>query len=378
MTQSFRTIPIAREASNMASKNGVDCGLGHACTFCSREETCDLDKSYHNRILIETRLADIGQIILVMANKGGVGKSTVSANLAVGLAQRGFRVGLADADIHGPNQSRFFGLVGAHTKLHDTGLEPLQFQAKGMAYPIRIGSLGFLMEDDITPIVWRDAYKHDFMHHLVGSFNWSGPEFLVVDMPPGTGNELITLCDMLEGANVAAVLVTTPQAIAQMDSLKAAQFCQDRGLPIIGAVENMAGVICPHCNGEFHIFPNDTLDTALQNMGISRIGTLPLAPELALGSDQGEPVMTSMPDSAVAAAFESIVSACVRTGEASFGVSVAHGMTEVFSQNLSDEALLQELANLPPESAALADEIKELLSAESERLRTATYNGGPD
>src|SRR5690554_3048550 len=131
-----------------------DCQRGHACQFCPQEPDCVLDKSRHDKLLIESRLAHIDQIILVMANKGGVGKSTVSANLAAGLAARGYRVGVADADIHGPNQSRFFGFVGAHVRLSGKGLEVCNFAAGSLQHPIKVGSLAFLMEKDDTPIVW--------------------------------------------------------------------------------------------------------------------------------------------------------------------------------------------------------------------------------
>src|SRR5690606_30347118 len=198
-----------------------DCGRGHACQFCPQEQTCRLDKGHHEKHLLEARLAQIGQIIMVMANKGGVGKSTLSANLAAGLAARGYRVGVADADIHGPNQSRFFGFVGERVRLAHNGLTPPAFSAPALEHPIRVGSLAFMMETDDTPIVWRDAYKHDFMHQLIGSFDWGALDFLVIDMPPGTGNELITLSDLLEGHDVAVLLATTPQEVALMDSLKA-------------------------------------------------------------------------------------------------------------------------------------------------------------
>lgn len=353
----------------------IECGLGHACTFCPQEVTCSLEKSRHNRVLIENRLSEINQIIIVLSNKGGVGKSTVSTNLAAGLALRGFRVGVADADIHGPNQSVFFGFAESHTKLDDAGLKPLEFSAENVSNPVRIGSLAFLMDDDTTPIVWRDAYKHDFIHHLVGSFNWNSLDFLIVDMPPGTGNELITLSDMLEGSNLAAVLVTTPQAVAQMDTLKAARFCKERGIPIVGAVENMAGVICPHCNGEFHIFPNDKLDAALRSMGVEKLTSIPLAPELALRSDSGEPVVTSAPKSAVAATFGPLIEACVRLGQQSFDGSVAHGLHDAFSQNLANAELMQRLASLPEGGVAMGKEIAELLDQELERLRSAAIGG---
>ena len=350
-----------------------DCNLGHACQFCPQEDTCALDKPNHNRRLIEARLEAIDQIIIVLANKGGVGKSTVSANLAAGLATRGFRVGMADADIHGPNQSRFFGFAGAHTRTTATGLQTHDFEAKGIAEPLRVGSLAFLLADDTVPIVWRDAYKHDFIHHLIGSFDWGPLDFLVIDMPPGTGNELITLCDMLEGANVSSVLVTTPQAVAQMDSLKAGRFCRERGLPVIGAVENMAGVVCPHCAGEFHVFPEAGLTEALDALDIPRIAQIPLAPELAVGSDKGAPVVTAQPEGLAATAFGPLVDAVAALGQAEFGGAVARSLEDVFGKNLADDEMTAALEALPEDArAAMAEEIGALLDGEAARVQGAT------
>lgn len=349
-----------------------DCGLGHACQFCPDEATCNLDKPYHNRRLIETRLEQIDQIVVVLANKGGVGKSTVSANLAAGLAQRGFRVGIADADVHGPNQSRFWGFAGRHTRSTSEGLGTLDFTDPGIAHPVKVGSLAFLLSEDSVPVVWRDAWKHDFIHHLVGSFDWGPLDFMVIDMPPGTGNELITLCDMLEGANVSSVLVTTPQAIAQMDSLKAGRFCRERGLPVIGAVENMAGVVCPHCDGAFHVFPEAGLPEALAALDIDRVARIPLAPELAAASDDGAPVVVSRPDSAASGAFAPLIAAVAALGRAEFGGAVARTLKDVFAQNLSDDGMQAALADLPEEArAALEGEIAAMLGGEASRLQEA-------
>lgn len=350
----------------------LDCSLGHACQFCPQEATCGLDKPHHNRRLIEARLEDIDQIVLVLANKGGVGKSTVAANLAAGLATRGFRVGMADADIHGPNQSRFFGFAGQHTRITHLGLRTLDFSASAIAHPLRVGSLAFLLSEDTVPIVWRDAWKHDFVHHLIGSFNWGPLDFLIVDMPPGTGNELITLCDMLEGANVSSVLVTTPQAVAQMDSLKAARFCRERGLPVIGAVENMAGVVCPHCAGEFHVFPDAGLADALAGMGIARVAQIPLAPVLASASDAGAPVVAASPDCAAARAFEPLIESVAALGRAEFGGAVARTLEDVFAQNLADAKMQEALATLPEEARSqLKKGIAELLGDENVRVQGA-------
>lgn len=350
----------------------LDCSLGHACQLCPQETTCPLDKPHHNKVLIEARLAEIGQIIIVMANKGGVGKSTITANLAAGMAQRGFRVGVADADIHGPNQSRFFGFAGAKTRVGYQGVQTHDFKAADLQYPVKVGSLAFLLEDDTTPVVWRDSYKHDFIHHLLGSFDWGPLDFLIIDMPPGTGNELITLCDVLEGSNSAAVLVSTAQAVAQMDSLKAARFCAERGLPVIGAVENMAGVICPHCTEEFHLFPDAGLGEALGKMGIDRVAKIPLAPELAQGSDGGKPVVTTHPDHLVSTAFRPLIEAVVDYARTDFSRAVAGTLSDVFAQNLQDEALQSAIEALPADQRAdLGEELAALLGQETSRLRSA-------
>lgn len=344
-----------------------DCGRGHACQFCPEEPSCRLEKGHHEKRLLETRLGQIGQIIMVMANKGGVGKSTVSANVAAGLAARGYRVGVADADIHGPNQSRFFGFVGDRVRLGQYGLTPRAFTAPEVEHPVKVGSLAFMMETDDAPIVWRDAYKHDFMHHLVGSFDWGPLDFLVIDMPPGTGNELITLADLLEGHDVAALLATTPQEVALMDSLKAVRFCQERGLPLLGVVENMAGVTCPHCGGGFHLFPRAHLAEALAEVGVDSLAQIPLSPALASGSDAGRPIVIDAPDSPEARAFQPAVDACIARARESFAAAAA-GSLQAMHQEAQDSPELEEaLAAVPPEQRdALRAELAELLGSASQ------------
>ncbi|WP_417543578.1 P-loop NTPase [Marinobacter sp.] len=339
-----------------------DCGRGHACQFCPEEEQCRLDKGQHEKRLIESRLAQIGQIIMVLANKGGVGKSTVSANVAAGLAAQGYRVGVADADIHGPNQSRFFGFVGQRVRLSKHGLPPKDFELFGLEHPVKIGSLAFMMERDDTPIVWRDAYKHDFMHHLIGSFDWGPLDFLVIDMPPGTGNELITLADMLEGHDVAALLATTPQEVALMDSLKAVRFCQERGMPLIGVVENMAGVTCPHCSGHFHVFPRSHLAEALAAADVESVAQIPLSLALSSGSDTGVPIVLSERDSPEAQAFAPAVAACLAHAQAGFAEAAKQSLQGLTQAGLESDELQQALDAVPPEQReALRQQLESLL-----------------
>ncbi|WP_298717544.1 Mrp/NBP35 family ATP-binding protein [uncultured Oceanisphaera sp.] len=345
----------------------ADCGLGHACQFCPKEPECTLDKPHHEKRLLELRLAQIGQIILVMANKGGVGKSTVSANLAAGLAARGFRVGVADADIHGPNQSRFFNQVGQRVRVSERGLDTLSCFGDRLPHPVQVGSLAFMMERDDTPIVWRDAYKHDFMHHLIGSFDWGPLDFLVVDMPPGTGNELITLSDLLEQQAVAAVIATTPQQVALMDSLKAIRFCQERGLPLLGVVENMAGVTCPHCGGEFQLFPRAHLAEALDELGVESLASIPLSPLLAMASDSGAPVTMDQPESPEARAFSPVVDACIEHARQESRQAASEELQALVTANAEElEALL---SDVPEEDRAQARrDLEALLAGEHDRL----------
>ena len=341
-----------------------DCGRGHACQFCPEDAQCRLDKSHHEKRQLEHRLDAVGQIIMVMANKGGVGKSTVSASLAAGLAARGYRVGVADADVHGPNQSRFFGFAGARVRIGKNGLTPLAFTAEQLQHQIRVGSLAFMMESDDAPIVWRDSYKHDFMHHLLGSFDWGELDFLLIDMPPGTGNELITLSDLLEGQNVAAMLVTTPQQVALMDSLKAVRFCQERGMPLLGVVENMAGVSCPHCGNEFHLFPREHLAAALAEAGTNSLAQIPFSPALASGSDSGQPLLLQQPDSIEAKAFEPAITACIEQARASFAAQAASSIRGLQQQAMVAPELQAALAQVAPgQRADLEQQLHELLGA---------------
>ena len=348
----------------------IDCGLGHACNFCKLENDCALDKPAHNRRLIEDRLQAIGGVILVLANKGGVGKSTVAANLAASLAARGHRTALADADIHGPNAAQFFGQQGEHVKVGERGIHPRRYRFADGGRELPIGSLGFFLGGPDVPVVWRDAYKFDYVHHLVGSYDWGTLDFLVVDMPPGTGNELITLCDILEGVETRALLVTTPQAVALLDTLKAARFCRERGLPVAGVVENMAGMTCPHCDGHIEMFPRDPLADRLGENGIETLVRLPFSPALAFASDAGRPAADDRDrqgDEAgrFALLAERLVAAFAREQSAAMSGELA----ESLGVDAQTEAIETALAEQPGiDQAAIRAEIQALIDGEVERL----------
>ncbi len=271
------------------AQDNEDCGRGHACSFCPKEDSCTLDKADHSEVHMEQRLSRFNWIIPVMANKGGVGKSTVSANLAVALAELGYAVGLADGDIHGPNVARLFGMQEEKVKVTERGVNTPSYEIKGRG-SLKVGSLAFFLEEADTPVVWRDAYKHDYIHHMLGSFDWGVLDFLIVDMPPGTGNELITLGDVLKGCNTSALLVTSADAIALQDTLKAARYCKESALPVLGVVENYAGTICPHCSGEFDMFPRAPEADQFEQQGIATLARLPFTPAIGAGAAAGAPV----------------------------------------------------------------------------------------
>lgn len=266
-----------------------DCGRGHACNFCPEETTCKLDRERHGQQHMERRLSKINWFVPVLANKGGVGKSTVSANLALALAQQGYAVGLADADIHGPNAARLFGQHEEKVKVSERGIKTPDYTVPGRG-SLKIGSLAFFLESADTPVIWRDAYKHDYIHHMLGSFDWGVLDFLIVDMPPGTGNELITLSDVLKGCNTSALLVSSADAIALQDTLKAARYCAETSLPLMGLVENYAGTICPHCGGEFDMFPRAPEIEKFEQHGIETLARLPFTPAIGNSAANGSPI----------------------------------------------------------------------------------------
>jgi ATP-binding protein involved in chromosome partitioning len=347
---------------------GKDCGLGHACNFCPRETQCQLDKTAHNTTLVNNRLSGINWIILVMANKGGIGKSTVAANLSVALADQGYSVGLGDADVHGPNAPRILGLQDARVKVGKNGIDTPRYQFNDNK-EVQVGSLGFFLEQPDTPVVWRDSYKHDYIHHLIGSCNWGALDFLVIDMPPGTGNELITLTDMLEGSNLRSLMVSSADAIALQDSLKAARFSLDKQIPVLGLVENYAGTMCPHCGGEIDLFPRAEEIESFEAMGIPTLARLPFASDIAQGAAQGKPAAGNS-ESVIGQLFAELATKCSKSAIAEAKAirqdfaGTLDGMDTDIEQLLKDHPELQ--AGLHTEE--LQQQLLTIVEQEQQRL----------
>lgn len=232
------------------------------------------------------RLAGIKNVLVVASAKGGVGKSTVAVNLALALADEGARVGMLDADIYGPSQPRLLGLEG-HPHSHDgKQLEPLS------AFGLKVMSAGFLV-DPATPMVWRGPMVTQALTQLLTATSWGELDYLVVDMPPGTGDIQLTLAQRVPVAG--AVIVTTPQDIAVDDARKGVAMFRKVEVPVLGIIENMSGFRCAHCNEVTEIFGSGGGRRLAEEVGTALLGRIPLDPRIQTNADAGHPSMAAEP-----------------------------------------------------------------------------------
>ena len=250
---------------------------------------------------LKKSLARIKHKIVVMSGKGGVGKSTVTVNLATALAMRGYEVGILDADIHGPNIPKMLNIEHEDVMSDEDGLMPVLVPPH-----MKVMSMAFLLQDPDTPVVWRGPIKMGALRQFVAEVKWGDLDFLVVDLPPGTGDEPLTIAQLLEDAD-GAIIVTTPQDVALLDSRKSVTFAQALKLPIIGIVENMSGLICPHCHNTIDLFKVGGGERAAQEMGVPFLGRVPLDPNVVLGGDDGSPIVLRDKSNPASKAFDEMV-----------------------------------------------------------------------
>ena len=234
----------------------------------------------------------LGNIIAISSGKGGVGKSTVAANLAVALAKQGARVGLMDADIYGPNIPRMMG-VNAPPPVENEKIIPLQ------AYGVKIMSLGFLIERD-QPAIWRGPIIMKIITQFLRDVQWGELDYFLVDMPPGTGDAQLSLVQatMVHGA----IIVTTPQEVAWGDALRGAKMFQRVAVPVLGVVENMSYFICPNCEHKHRIFGVGGGERLAEELDVPLLAEIPFFPGVLSGADRGEPIVVSDPETPAAEA----------------------------------------------------------------------------
>ncbi|MEM9010251.1 MAG: Mrp/NBP35 family ATP-binding protein [Pseudomonadota bacterium] len=240
-------------------------------------------------------LPDVDRIVAVASGKGGVGKSTVAANLAVALAAEGKRVGLLDADVYGPSQPRMMGMKDARPGSTGDGQTIVPLQAHG----VTLMSIGFMLEEG-TAVVWRGPMLMSAITQMLGQVAWGALDVLIVDLPPGTGDVQLTLAQRAELSG--AIIVSTPQDIALIDARKAVDMFAKTATPVLGIIENMSGFICPKCGHEVEIFGKGGAEADAARMGVPFLGRIPLDLEIRLSGDGGTPI-AAQPDRPQATAF---------------------------------------------------------------------------
>ncbi len=267
------------------------------CSTCAKE--CATRKEVPEERVF-SGLSRIKQTIVVLSGKGGVGKSTVASNLALSLASKGFKTGLLDADLHGPSIPTLFNQTGTQAELYGDTVEPVR------ANGIKLMSSGFMLEHPDQAVIMRGPLKIKVLEQMLHQTNWGELDYLVVDCPPGTGDEPLSVCQII-GKPDGAVIVTTPQEIASADVRKSVQFCRKLQLPILGIIENMSGYTCPKCGETVHLFGRDGGRKLTEKYNLAFLGRIPIDPSIGICGDAGNSFLEKHRDSAAAQAFEKAV-----------------------------------------------------------------------
>jgi ATP-binding protein involved in chromosome partitioning len=244
--------------------------------------------------------------ILVMSNKGGVGKSTVAVNLALGLVHRGMRVGLLDIDVHGPSIPKMLGLEEMALVGNAGKIQPVLF-----AFNLKVVSMAFLLRDKESPLIWRGPLKMGAIKQFLGEVDWGELDFLIIDSPPGTGDEPLSIAQLIKDID-GVIVVTTPQEVALLDSRKAVNFARKLNVPVLGIVENMSGFVCPHCGKSTDLFKTGGGEKAAKEMKVPFLGRIPIEPEIVTSGDEGKPFVWEQKESSVAKIFDQLVEQIMR------------------------------------------------------------------
>jgi ATPases involved in chromosome partitioning len=233
---------------------------------------------------------DVKHVVLVLSGKGGVGKSTVSVNLAYALSNHGFKTGLMDLDIHGPSIPKMLGLEEHKLQIMGEKIQPVNVTGT-----LSVISMAFLLPERSTPVIWRGPMKMAAIQQFLGDVNWGPLDFLVVDLPPGTGDEALSIVQL--APNIAgAIIVTTPQDVSVLDSSKALKFVEQIGIKNLGIIENMSGMVCPHCHEAIDLFGKDGGKKAAEEFGVPFLGSIPLDIDMRKAGDEGKPFIIRRAD----------------------------------------------------------------------------------
>jgi len=252
---------------------------------------------------------DVKHVILVLSGKGGVGKSTVSTNLASALAAHGRQVGLLDLDIHGPNIPKMLGIEDQRPAVLENCMEPVHVTGN-----LSVMSMAFLLPDTSSPVIWRGPMKMAVIQQFLSEVNWGSLDFMIVDLPPGTGDEALSIVQLAPNVE-GAVIVTTPQDVAVLDAVKAVKFIEKLELPVIGIIENMSGMICPHCGESIDLFGRGGGEKAAEDLGVPYLGSIPLDPAMMKAGDEGRPYVLRHADTPTWKAVDTVMKNLVKRVE---------------------------------------------------------------
>jgi len=268
----------SREESRGAHATCDTCG-DKDCSASERRKD-ESKEQFEERRQLQARLCRIRHKVMVLSGKGGVGKSTVAVNLATALMMSGKRVGLLDVDIHGPSIPTMLGLERETIGRGEEGLLPVDLGG------IKVMSLGFLLRSQDDAVIWRGPLKMGIIKQFLKDVAWGDLDYLIIDSPPGTGDEPLSVCQLIEQLD-GAVIVTTPQKVAAVDVRKSITFCRQLQVPVLGVVENMSGFVCPKCGEVTHILCSGGGRRIAKDMGVPFLGSIPIDPKIAEACDSG-------------------------------------------------------------------------------------------
>jgi Mrp family chromosome partitioning ATPase len=282
------------ESCSSSCSSSAGCGTQEAKQAAAAQQENAITRS----------LGKIKNKILVMSGKGGVGKSTVAVNLALSLAKKGHKVGLMDVDLHGPDVIRMLNLKGNITPpaTKDALVPPLEYNEN-----LKVVSLEYMMKDRDEAIIWRGPLKIQAIRQFVSDMDWGVLDYLIIDAPPGTGDEPLSVAQTIP--NVKAVVVTTPQKVALADVRKSINFCRVVNVEITGVVENMSGFVCPNCNETVDIFKSGGGEEVAREFDLPFLGRVPMDPKIVMAGDDGMPYLSGEGDSPAIKAFNAVVTA---------------------------------------------------------------------
>ena len=269
-------------------------------TMSTKEEREGKKRMKEEEEAVKAKMEKVKHKIMVMSGKGGVGKTTVAANLAFALGMRGLDVGLMDADIHGPDIPKILGIEDKRPEISGDKMSPILVTPR-----LKAMSIGFLLPDRDSPIIWRGPMKMNAIRQFLSDVDWGELDYLVVDLPPGTGDEPLSVAQLIKNVD-GAIIVTTPQDLALLDSRKAVNFSGVLKVPVIGIIENMSGFVCPYCGKQINIFKYGGGERAASELGVPFLGRVPLDPKMVEAADAGTPFVMQK-ESKAREAFEQIV-----------------------------------------------------------------------